>query len=218
MRAATVDTVSRVAARAQDERRASNVGTAATAAGHASQKRTDADLVHDVRVGDAAAFDELVATHMRRAFAVAYRLLRQQQDAEDVVQDAFMAALVSLDSFDAQRPFGPWLLRIVANRALNLRKARALRQVEPIPDETTSRDASPLESAERSELRGELARALATLPEQQRWIVELFEVDGFTGPEIAAMLEMAEGTVRWHLHQARQTLRVALGSFASRTP
>lgn len=218
MRAATVDAVSRGSMRARDEGRAGSVSTAATSAEHSSQRRTDADVVHAVRAGDAAAFDELVATHMRRAFAVAYRLVRQQQDAEDVVQDAFMAALVNLDTFDAQRPFGPWLLRIVANRALNLRKARALRQVEPIPDETTTLDASPLESAERSELRGELARALATLPEQQRWIVELFEVDGFTGPEIAGILEIAEGTVRWHLHQARQTLRAALGSYASRTP
>ena len=66
-------------------------------------------------------------------------------------------------------------------------------------------------------MRGELQRALARLPEQQRWIVELFEIEGFSGPEIAAMLEIAEGTVRWHLHQARQTLRATLGRSAVRT-
>jgi RNA polymerase sigma-70 factor (ECF subfamily) len=178
----------------------------------------EADLIDAAKAGDAEAFDELVGRHLRRAFGVAYRLLGQRQDAEDVVQDAFLAALLNLDTFERGRPFGPWLLRIVANRGINLRKARALRRAEAIPASEASRGASPFEAAERSELRGELERALAQLPEPQRWIVELFEIDGFTGPEIAETLEMAEGTVRWHLHQARKTLRAALGRFALRLP
>jgi RNA polymerase sigma-70 factor (ECF subfamily) len=74
-----------------------------------------------------------------------------------------------------------------------------------------------MDAAERSERREALRRALAQLPEQQRWIVELFEIDGFTSPEIAHMLDIAEGTVRWHVHAARQTLRTILGRFAVRT-
>ena len=179
--------------------------------------RAERDLVHAVRNGDTQAFDELAGRHMRRAFAVAYRILGQRQDAEDVVQDGFLAALLKLDTFDSDRPFGPWLLRIVANRAINARKARTLRRTEPIPDAVASAGDSPFEAARRSEVRGELQRALAGLPEQQRWIVELFEIEGFSGSEIAAMLEMAEGTVRWHLHQARQALRGTLGRFAMRT-
>jgi RNA polymerase sigma-70 factor (ECF subfamily) len=178
--------------------------------------RADAVLVEAIRSGDAAAFEELVGRYTRSAFAVAYRLLGQRQDAEDAVQDGFLSALVGIESFDRSRPFGPWLLRIVANRALNVRKARTLRQVEPIPEDVSSGGLSPLDAAERSELREGLQRALARLPEQQRWIVELFELDGFTGPEIAGMLDIAEGTVRWHLRQARQALRAALDSFASR--
>ena len=183
-----------------------------------SASRPEGDLIDAARSGDGAAFDELVRRHMRKAYAVAYRLLGQRQDAEDVVQEAMLAALTRLDTFDRGRPFAPWLLRIVANRALNLRKARALRQVEPIPVMTPSGDASPHEAAERSELREELHRALARLPEQQRWIVQLFDIDGFTGPEIVAMLEIADGTVRWHLHQARHALREVLSRFAVRTP
>ena len=182
----------------------------------AASQRAEADLVEAARVGDAAAFDELVGRYMRRAFSVAYRLLGQRQDAEDVVQDAFLAALTGLDSFERGRPFGPWLLRIVVNRAINLRKSRALRRAEPIPEEIASRQASPLEAAERSQRRDELRRALAELAEPQRWIVELFELDGFTSPEIAEMLEMTEGTVRWHLHQARRALRAALDRFSVR--
>jgi len=189
----------------------------ASTAAHEAGMRAEADLVDAVRGGDGGAFDELVGRHMRRAFAVAYRLLGQRQDAEDVVQDAFIAALVKIETFDRSRPFGPWLLRIVANRAINVRRARTLRHAEPIPVSAASGGESPAEAAERSERRDALQRALAQLPDQQRWIVELFEIDGFTGPEIAEMLDLADGTVRWHLHAARQTLRAALGPFATRT-
>jgi RNA polymerase sigma-70 factor (ECF subfamily) len=186
----------------------------------AAPKDADQDesrLVEGVKAGNAAAFDELTSRHMRRAFGVAYRLLGQRQDAEDVVQEAFLAALVKIDTFERGRAFGPLLFRIVANRAINLRKSRALRRADPIPDGIASRGESPVEAAQRSELRRELQRALAQLPDEQRWVVELFEIDGFTGPEIAEMLEMADGTVRWHLHCARQTLRTVLADFAVRT-
>jgi RNA polymerase sigma-70 factor (ECF subfamily) len=182
-----------------------------------SDARAEASLLEAVQGGDHAAFNALVERHMRRAFAVAYRLLGQRQDAEDVVQDAFMAALVKIDTFETGRPFAPWLFRIVANRALNLRKSRALRQADPIPASAASGGESPMDAAERSERRRALQEALAQLPEQQRWIVELFEIDGFTSPEIADMLDLAEGTVRWHLHTARQTLRTVLARFAMRT-
>jgi RNA polymerase sigma-70 factor (ECF subfamily) len=177
---------------------------------------TEADLIDAAKGGSSTAFDTLVERHMRRAFAVAYRLLAQRQDAEDVVQDAFLAALQKLETFERGRPFGPWLLRIVANRALNFRKARALRHTEPFPATAVSDDASPYDVTRRRELRGDLERALESLPEQQRSIVQLFEIDGFTGPEIAAMLDMADGTVRWHLHEARRTLRAALETTGKR--
>jgi RNA polymerase sigma-70 factor (ECF subfamily) len=223
MRAATIESLdggARAAAAASPGGRDARMmpSNESDAAPLAEGMRPEADLIDAARSGDAEAFDEIVRRHMRRAFAVAYRLLGQRQDAEDVVQDAFLAALVKLETFDRSRPFGPWLLRIVVNRGLNVRKARALRQTEPIPEEARSPGASPHESAERSELREELQRALAQLPDEQRWIVEHVERDGVTGPQIAEMLEMAEGTVRWHLHQARHTLRAALNRSAMRTP
>jgi RNA polymerase sigma-70 factor (ECF subfamily) len=190
----------------------------ATASSAAPSTKDETSLIEAVQAGDSAAFDELAERHMRRALAVAYRLLGQRQDAEDIVQDSFLAALVKIDTFERGRPFGPWLFRIVANRAINLRKARALRQAEPLPATAASRDESPADAAERGERKRALQQALLQLPEQQRWIVELFEIDGFTSPEIADMLDLADGTVRWHLHAARQTLRTVLGRFALRTP
>lgn len=176
----------------------------------AETETDESDLVARVRAGDALAFEVLVGRHMRRAYTVAYRLLGRRQDAEDVVQDSFVAALVKIESFQAGRPFAPWLLRIVANRALNHRAAQARRAAQALPDAVASSEPSPLEAAERTQRRERITRALKALPEPQRWVVQLFDVDGFSGAEIASMLGMPEGTVRWHLHQARQALRATL--------
>ena len=170
----------------------------------------DGELVERVRGGDATAFDQLVERHMWRAYAVAYRLLGHREDAEDLVQDAFLVALAKLDTFHSGRSFGPWFYRIVVNRGLNQRKARSRRRTEPLPDEAPARQASPERLAEQSELRARLSQALDELPETQRAVVQLFEVEGFTGAEIAEIMEIPAGTVRWHLHQAKKTLREIL--------
>ena len=171
-------------------------------------------LVERLRAGDAAAFETLVGRYMRRAYAVAYRLLGQKEDAEDLVQEAFMAVLQRVDTFQAGRPFGPWFFRILVNRGLNARKARALRAVEEIPETAAHRGPTPEREAERTELRGRLREAMEALPERQRTIVQLFDLEGFAGPEIAEILEISDGTVRWHLHEARKTLKKALAPYA----
>lgn len=170
-------------------------------------------LVERVRRGDPAAFDALVGRYMRRAFAVAYRLLGNREDAEDLVQDAFMAVLQKIDTFQRGRGFSPWFFRILVNRGLNARKARALRSTDEIPAAAAAAGFSPERQAEQTELRDRLRCALAALPERQRVIVELFELEGFGSTEIAEILEIADGTVRWHLHEARRTLRQALAEY-----
>jgi len=173
----------------------------------------DGRLVARVQEGDGDAFDTLVRRHMRRAFSIAFRLLENRADAEDLVQEAFLAALKGIDSFEPGRPFGPWLFRIVVNRGLNARKARSLRRTEALPIDVIARAPPPDRDAERAELHDALAGALERLDGQRGAIVRLHELEGFTSPEIAAMLELAEGTVRWHLHQARAELREVLGAF-----
>jgi RNA polymerase sigma-70 factor, ECF subfamily len=177
---------------------------------------SDADLARLVQSGDADAFDTLVSRHMQRAFGVAMRLLGQREDAEDLVQDAFLAALEKIDSFDTQRDFAPWFYRILVNRCLNARKSRARRSTVDVPIDAATGDASPLLETERSELRTHLKRALSHLPERQRTIVTMFDLEGFSSPEISEVLGISDGTVRWHLHQARRVLREALEPFARR--
>jgi RNA polymerase sigma-70 factor, ECF subfamily len=174
----------------------------------------EAVLVERVRGGDPAAFEVLVNRYLRRAFSVAYRLLGQKEDAEDLVQEAFMAVLQRIDTFQAGRPFAPWFFRILVNRGLNARKARSLRAVDDIPDTAAHHGPSPEREAERTELGERLRAAMERLPERQRTIVQLFDLEGMAGPEIAEILEISDGTVRWHLHEARKTLRQALAPYA----
>lgn len=172
----------------------------------------DRELVERVKGGDASAYDALVRRHLARATAIARRLLGNIEDAEDLVQDAFMRALDRLGSFDTTKPFAPWFYKLLINAGLNARKARALRAAEPERGDAPSRGASPLELTERHEIRDRFAAALAALPPRQRLVVSMFEVDGLSTPEIAASLGISPETVRWHHHQARQALRAALAS------
>jgi RNA polymerase sigma-70 factor (ECF subfamily) len=172
----------------------------------------DAALIRRAREGDHAAFDALVGAYMRQAFQMAYRVVGHREDAEDLVQESFLAAFQYLDSFDIARPFGPWLNRIVLNRGANLRRARTRRQTEPETD-AVSTAPSALDESTRTEARELLTAALATLNDRQRLIVTLFDVDGLTSTEIGERLELAPGTVRWHLHEARRVLRGALSRY-----
>lgn len=176
----------------------------------AAAELTDAELARRVQEGDVNAYDLLVGRHLKKAYRVAYRYLNQAQDAEDLVQEAFIAALRRIDSFDSTRPFAPWFYRILVNRCLNARKSRARRGTVELSREVVSGRASPLLEAERSELRQQLREAMEELPDRQKTIVALSDVEGFTSPEIAEMLNITDGTVRWHLHQARRVLRNAL--------
>lgn len=170
-------------------------------------------LIERIREGDAQAFGELVRRYQRRAFAIAYRLLRHIQDAEDLVQESFITALDRLDSFDVRRPFGPWFFRIVVNRGRNAVAARRVRDTDALDHELVSGGASPDRLAEQRELGERLGLALDELSDRQRLVVQLHEIEGFTTAEVAGMLEIAEPTVRWTLHAARKRLRVELAGW-----
>jgi RNA polymerase sigma-70 factor (ECF subfamily) len=145
--------------------------------------------------------------------AIARRLLGNVEDAEDLVQEAFMRALDRLGTFDDTRAFAPWFYRLLINTGINARKSRAMRMAEPERSDVPSRGAGPDEVTERRELRERFAAALATLPPRQRLVVSMFEVDGLSTAEIAEALGISRETVRWHHHQARHTLRNALAAF-----
>jgi RNA polymerase sigma-70 factor (ECF subfamily) len=179
----------------------------------AQTDESDAELVVRVQRGDSDAFDRLARRYARRAFAVANRMLQNAADAEDIVQDSFIAAVNAIDSFDSARPFGPWFVRIVVNKSLTAIRSRAAEAKHVRASELTEGDAVTASGelvSERAEIRDRFRAALQLLPQRQQLVVQLADVEGFTSAEIAAQLEIPSGTVRWLLHQARETLRIAL--------
>jgi RNA polymerase sigma-70 factor (ECF subfamily) len=171
----------------------------------------DDALVERARNGDAQAFDVLVRRYMRPAYLVALSVVREPSDAEDVMQDAFIAALERLDSCRPDR-FAAWLMRIVRNRAISLQRRRRVRKSEPLDwAAAVSGPGDPGTDLDRSTLRDRLLAAMAPLPDRQREVLLLHDLEGWRHREIGEVLGMKEGTVRYTLFQARRAVREQLG-------
>ena len=176
-------------------------------------QQDEADLVVRAAAGDRAAFGVLVERYAGVARRVARAVLGNPEDADDAAQDAMLSALVKLDQYDPRRPFGPWLLRIVANAATDRRRRRTVRRVEPLDVGLTAGGPRPDTTAERRALGERLRQALGELPERRRMAVVLFDVEGYTHAEIAAVLGIPEGTVRSEVFHARRRLRALLADW-----
>ncbi|MDB4876631.1 MAG: polymerase sigma factor, sigma-70 family [Gemmatimonadetes bacterium] len=167
-------------------------------------------IIESIRDGNTAAFGQLIERYLPRALGLAMRILRHHEDAEDLVQDAFLSALKHIDDFDPARPFWPWMSRIIVNRGLDLSAARSIRSTEILGDYVADRGSSPAMDAERSDIFAHVRVAMLALPPRRRLVIELFELEGFSIAEIARLLDSAPSTIRWHLHVARHQLRGAL--------
>ena len=176
-------------------------------------QQDEAALVARVVAGDRAAFGVLVERYAAVARRVARAVLGDAEDADDAAQDAMLSALVKLDQYDPRRPFGPWLLRIVANAATDRRRRRTVRHAQPLDPGLTAGGPRPDTTAERRALSERLRQALAELPERRRVAVVLFDVEGYSHAEIAGILGIPEGTVRSEVFHARRRLRVLLADW-----
>jgi RNA polymerase sigma-70 factor, ECF subfamily len=165
--------------------------------------RSEPALVHEAQRGSADAFEELFRRHWRRSHRAAFLVVGDAAAAEDIAQEAFLAAIRALDRFDRSRPFGPWLHRITVNRAIDYARARALRPEAELNDSAAGA-APPLD-----ELSTELLAALRELEPDHRAVVVLRYVLEYTPGEIAAMLELPRGTVNSRLRRALDRLRPA---------
>ena len=140
--------------------------------------------------------------------SIAWGIVRNAHDAEDLAQEAFVKAYQTIGRFKVGQPFGPWIYRIVTNLALDVVKHRKrfrqeeLRDVEP----AARRDEADL-PARSNELAGRIDDAIESLPEMQRIVARLYLVEEFGHAEIAAMTGLSEGTVRSHLSLARGKLK-----------
>ena len=167
----------------------------------------EAALLAGCRGGSLPAFDELYRTHGRKMKSLAYNLLGNASDAEDVVQETFLKIHRGLANFKGESSFATWCYRILMNSCYDLRRKKMRRQ-EDQPEE--SEDGKTIEPATRGTehpLRLMLERAVGELSERYRNVFLLFEVEGFSHVEIGQLLGMSEASSKNALFEAKKQLR-----------
>lgn len=188
--------------------------------------RPDPDLIARAKGGDGRAFERLALDEERALYRHAARIVGAGPDAEDVVQDALLAAWRSMSSFEGTS-FRAWLFRIATNRALDRVRARKRRPelpLEPPDDEdvTWAEPAAPgpdlAELASERETYASVEQALLAVPEEQRAALLLRDVEGFAYEEIALITASEIGTVKSRIHRARLAVRNALVAKGWRGP
>ncbi|HEY6938128.1 MAG TPA: sigma-70 family RNA polymerase sigma factor [Terriglobales bacterium] len=181
-------------------------------------------LVQAAKKGDVGAFGELVKRYDRNVFRIALHITQNREDAEDVVQDAFLKAYENLEQFQGQSKFYTWLVRIAVNEALmKLRRRRPERMVSLDQEVQTEEDSMPREVADwspnpeqlynQAELRDILGKTIQGLPPSFRTVFVLRDVEGLSTEETAQALELSVPAVKSRLLRARLQLRERLNRY-----
>jgi RNA polymerase sigma-70 factor (ECF subfamily) len=175
-------------------------------------KEGDAELVARACEGDEAAFEQLVLRHQRYVFNLAYRVLGDYAEAEDMTQEAFVRVWRGLSGFRGQAQFTTWLYRIVHNLCLNRLPGlrRELLQTEPLEEVLADPGPSLTDLFDTRERLAFLHAQLNRLPEKYRLVLTLRYLQHLSYAEVAAALDMPMGTVKTHIHRARRLLRERL--------
>ena len=185
------------------------------------EEYTDAELLAGIARGDAAAGRAFFLRYRQKAFKVAYRLLGNEADALDAVEDAFVKVITAAASFRGEASVKTWFYRILVNTSLDARRRRrgvvsldaASDSEEHKADLAVSREENPDDAAERGETADKIRRAIAGLDEKHRTVFVLAAVEGLSYKEIADTLGIAMGTVMSRLFYARKYLQKSLKGY-----
>jgi RNA polymerase sigma-70 factor, ECF subfamily len=161
--------------------------------------RDERARVRGAQQGSVSDLEALFRTHWPRAYRAAYLVTHDEGAAEDIAQESFLAAIRALDRFDRRRPFGPWLHRIVVNRAIDWTRARRLRGEVELTDSAEAAPTPPSPSAD-------MLAALAGLPPEHRAVIVMRYLLEFTPGEIADALGVPRGTVNSRLRRGLDAL------------
>lgn len=185
----------------------------------------DSELLARAQAGDVSAFEGLVERHRSRVYGLALRMLNSQDDAAEVLQEAFLSAYRNLPNFRGDSQFGSWVYRIAANHALmRLRHRKVVSQVEAPLEEPAFNDRGSLvdevadfKDAERDAMDGELRRAIeeatARLGDEYREVFVLKDLEGLSYEEISELVGASVPAIKSRLHRARLALRAAIDHF-----
>jgi RNA polymerase sigma-70 factor (ECF subfamily) len=176
---------------------------------------TDEQVIADVRRGESRKYALLVERHKDRAFSLAIRLTGSREDAEEIVQDAFLRAYRSLNLFRGEARFGTWLYRIVYNLSMSrISRTKAWLEYRDLNDdhaahagEQEAEQPSIVDAVEESELCEVVKREIAALPPMFRSAVTLFYFDDLSYEEVGDIMEIPLGTVKTYLFRGRNLLR-----------
>jgi RNA polymerase sigma-70 factor (ECF subfamily) len=190
----------------------------------------DSSLVKALRAGDSAAYERLVREYGGRLLAVSKRLLSNHEDALEAVQDGFLSAFRSLDSFDGRSQFSTWLHRIVVNASLMKLRSKHRHPEQSIDDllpsflpdghqvaPSTHWRNSGDETAEKKELQTIVRSKIESLPDSYRIVLVLRDIEELDTETVAQMLEITPGSVKVRLHRGRQALRTLLDPVFGKT-
>ena len=168
-------------------------------------------LIERCRAGDQAAHHRLYKLYARAMYNVGYRIVRDEEEAQDVLQEAFVSAFRNLDSYRGDAAFGSWLKRIVVNKALN---AVGRRKFEPMPENENWDIAEPeTEVSYRGELTVDrVKQSIAQLPDGYRNVLTLYLIEGYDHQEIAEIMGFTESTSKSQLNRAKAKLRELLAA------
>jgi len=182
---------------------------------HEVNNLTDQEIIHSVLAGDANAFGILVSRYKNRVFTLAYNILLQKEDAEEIAQDAFVKAFMALRNFKQQSSFGTWLYRIVVNTALNKKKLKkfVLTEItgEAINEEPAGIDGL-LHRFENKDLKKYLQLAIEALKEEERICITLFYLNELQVSEIHELTGISVANIKVILYRGRKHLYDALES------
>ena len=180
---------------------------------------TDAEIVDRVRNGDTALFEILMRRHNQRVYRVARAVVKDENEAEDVMQQAYISAFTHLKQFENRSRFSTWLTRITVHEALSRRRKQ--RAEEPLPDSDRDTSGMPMDTfatttpdperqAYAGELRSLIETAVDALPEAYRTVFMLRDIEGLSTSETAEGLELGEEAIKTRLHRARAMVRRAV--------
>jgi RNA polymerase sigma-70 factor (ECF subfamily) len=190
----------------------------------AKEAEEDRGLIGRAQQGDVAAFRQLVERHQRRAFAIALALVRDENDARELVQEAFLRVYRGLSSFQGGSSFFTWLYRIITNLSIDLIRKPG-RQLGDLDDSRLDTDdaleadfpfisrvdgGDPADVVRRREIAARLQQALDALPSYHRGVIVMREIDGLSYEEMAQAMGVSKGTIMSRLFHARQKLQKAL--------
>ncbi|MCD5410519.1 MAG: RNA polymerase sigma factor [Clostridiales bacterium] len=180
-------------------------------------------LIRESKNGNSSSFEELVSPHYKKAFNTAYRILGNLEDANDVAQDAIIKVFKSIGSFKENSSFSTWVYKIVVNTCIDFKRKNKKQQVVYLDKEIGEKNGglvleipdnagTPESLFEENEVKHIIHYAINQLNFEQRKIIVLRDVKGFSYKEIAEILECSEGTVKSKISRARNNLRKLLAS------